>query len=49
MFDYKTTEWLALGVGVNYFNLQVNAESSNIEAVVDYTFAGPQVFAQFTF
>ncbi len=47
--DYKTTKWLNLGLGYNYFKLQIKTIETNFKTDIDYGYNGPTLFARFTF
>lgn len=47
--DYTLFDWLALGVGFNYFNLEIETESNHFSGTIEYKFSGPSIYAQFIF
>lgn len=46
---YETTKWLKLGLGINYFNLQVNTSEARFKTDIEYSYFGPNIFTGFVF
>ena len=41
---WQPKQWVGIGVGYDYFNVDVDVKKSNFKGMMDWTYKGPQVF-----
>lgn len=47
--DYRTLDWLSIGVSYSVFSLDVSSEAKTFKGIVEYSYDGPGLYLNFLF